>query len=373
MDRSLERIRLVGDSSPDHHALRASVLSELGRVVPFSAFVWPLSDPVTGTGISPMARIPYPEDLPLLIRLKYQTTVGRWTTLAARGPQVTTLLSETGGNPSQSLVWESLMKRYEVSDVLYAGFADKYGYWGWLDLWRTADQGAFTAEEVQFLAAVVLAVTPALRRSVARQFGIAGPIPWPVSPRIPSSTDDRPRTDRLIADLPQQAILTLDEDMAVLGKTASVDEWLGLLQAGPRPFHTVPSEVLNVAAQLLAQEAGVDHHPAWSRVHLVSGQWAILRASRMGPAGLEATPPLAITIQACPPEARLDVFARSLGLTPRQRELLQLASEGLDTAAMATTLGIGIYTVQDQFKQIFDACGVHSRAALLAMALGTAP
>jgi hypothetical protein len=39
---------------------------------------------------------------------------------------------------------------------------------------------------------------------------------------------------------------------------------------------------------------------------------------------------------------------------------------------MAAAQGIGTYTVQDQFKQIFDNCGVHSRASLLAMALGTA-
>ncbi|PTT60341.1 helix-turn-helix transcriptional regulator [Arthrobacter sp. HMWF013] len=365
-NRSLESIRLLVDTGPDHHALRAGVLSELGRIIPFSAFVWPLSDPVTGTGISPMARIPHPEDLPQLIRLKYLMETGRWTTLARRAVPVTTLLKETGGDLTQSLVWESLMKRYGVTDVLYAGLADKYGYWGWLDLWRTAGQGSFTAEEVRFLASIVSAVTPALRRSVARQFFPAG--------HTSSPKEEHPKgSGRLQADLPEQAVLTLDEDMAVVGGTSSVDEWLGLLQAGPRPFHTVPAEVLNVAAQLLALEAGVDGHPAWSRVHLGSGQWAILRASRMGSAGSEATPPLAVTIQACPPEARLDIFARSFGITPRQRELLELAAAGVDTAAMATALGISAYTVQDQFKQIFDACGVHSRAALLALALGTAP
>ncbi|MET3721369.1 helix-turn-helix transcriptional regulator [Arthrobacter sp. UYEF21] len=363
-DRILDRIRLLDDSNPDHRALRAGVLAELGRVIPFSAFVWPLSDPVTGTGISPMARFPYPEDLPLLIRLKYLTTVGRWTTLAGRESPVTTLLSETGGNPSQSLVWDRLMNRYGVSDVLYAGFTDKYGYWGWLDLWRTVDQGAFTAEEVRFVAAVVRRVTPALRRSVSRQFSRAGPVPSPLS----SPVGGRPR-----ADLPQQGVLILDEDMAVVGDTVSVDEWLGLLQAGPSPFQRVPAEVLNVAAQLLAVEAGVDRHPAWSRAYLGAGQWAILRASRMGPAGSGPTPPLAVTIQACPPEERLDIFARSFGLTPRQRELLDLGAGGVDTVAMATALGISTYTVQDQFKQVFDACGVHSRATLLAMALGTAP
>ncbi|GAC1375200.1 MAG: hypothetical protein NVSMB43_14420 [Pseudarthrobacter sp.] len=385
--RSLERISLLGDLIPDHHALRAGVLAELGRIVPFSAFVWPLSDPVTGTGISPMARFPYPEDLPLLIRLKYLTTVGRWTTLAGRGSPVTTLLSDTGGNPSQSVVWDSLLNRYGVADVLYAGFADKYGYWGWLDLWRTAEQGAFTDEEVKFVTEVVRRVTPALRRSVAGQFARARSVPSSADsphdgrPRVSGSSDvgrtpDVAGTRKV--DLPPQGVLTLCEDMAVLGGTVSIDEWLELLQPGPEPYQHVPAEVLNVAAQLLALEAGVGRHPAWSRVYLGAGQWAMLRATRMGPAAPaashpEATPPLAVTIQACPPQERLDIFARSFGLTPRQRQLLELAAGGRDTVAMAKTLGISTYTVQDQFKQIFDACAVHSRAALLALALGTAP
>lgn len=379
--RSLERIRLICDSSLDHRSLRGAVLAEVGRLVPFNAFAWPLADPVTATGISPMALSPCPEELPLLIRLKYLTPVGRWTQLAAGPSPVTTLLRETAGDPSLSLVWNGLMKRYGVSDVLFAVLADKHGCWGWLDLWRIAQDDPitvdpFTAEEVEYLAAVVHEVTPALRQSIARQFVMevpggleaAGPISaGSAAVRTRTSTIGwRPR-----ADLPQQAVLTLDADMAVMGGTASGDEWLRLLQAGPRPFQGVPAEVLNVAAQLLAREADVDHHPASSRVYIGSGQWAMLRASRMDSAGSVAIPPLAITIQSCPPEARLDMFARSFGLTPRQRELLELAAAGADTAAMAAALGIAAYTVQDQFKQIFDTCGVHSRTTLLALAMGT--
>jgi DNA-binding CsgD family transcriptional regulator len=85
-----------------------------------------------------------------------------------------------------------------------------------------------------------------------------------------------------------------------------------------------------------------------------------------------ASPPLAVTIQECPPSARLDVFARSFGLTPRQQQLLELAAGGLDTVVLAERLGITPYTVQDQFKSVFTSCGVRSRNALLAMALGTA-
>ena len=80
-----------------------------------------------------------------------------------------------------------------------------------------------------------------------------------------------------------------------------------------------------------------------------------------------------MTIQACSAPERLDLFARAFGLTPRQGELLRLAAAGVDTAAMAEAHNVTVYTVQDQFKQIFQTCGVHSRAALLAMALGTRP
>ncbi|MHA7295612.1 helix-turn-helix transcriptional regulator [Pseudarthrobacter sp. MDT3-1] len=371
-NRSFERIRLIGDSAPDHHSLRTAVLAELGRVLPFSAFVWPLSDPLTATGMSPMARIPCPDELPLLIRLKYLTQAGRWTQLAISPSPVTTLLRETAGNPSRSLVWDGLMKRYGVTDVLFAVLADKHGCWGWIDLWRTAKENPFTADEVGYVAAVTREVMPALRRSIARQFllevpGGRDPVGHEVVRTRASAVGERPGPD-----LPQQAVLTLDADMAVVGGTASVEEWLGLLQAGPRPFQRVPAEVLNVAAQLLAREAGVDRHPASARVHIGSGQWALLQASRMDSTGTAAIPPLAVTIQACPPAARLDMFARSFGLTTRQRELFELAASGADTNAMADALGIGAHTVQDQFKQIFETCGVHSRATLLALAMGAA-
>lgn len=267
-NRSLERIRLLADSAPDHHSLRTAVLAEVGRVLPFSAFVWPLSDPLTATGMSPIARIPCPDELPLLIRLKYLTLAGRWTQLAISPSPVTTLLRETAGNPSRSLVWDGLMKRYGVTDVLFAVLADKHGCWGWIDLWRTAQESPFTVDEVGYVAAVTREVMPALRRSIARQFVMEVPVGrYPVGRhsvgRDPvgheavragaSAISGGPRPE-----LPQQAVLTLDADMAVVGGTASVEEWLGLLQAGPRPFQRVPAEVLNVAAQLLAREAGVD-------------------------------------------------------------------------------------------------------------------
>jgi DNA-binding CsgD family transcriptional regulator len=378
LTRSLERVRLLGDwklgdSTLDHQSLRSEALAEVARVVPFDAFVWPLCDPVTATGVAPRARIPSPRELPLLIRLKYLSRPARWTGLAGSGQLAMTLLRATDGDLSRSLLWDGVLKRYGISDVLSTVFADKHGCWGWLDLWRVDTQGAFSDTETRYMSDVARELTPALRRSVARQFQVPGndgnnrPEASMTTPLI---TTPHPGNGASRLQLPPQAVLTLDEDMAVVGETASTRDWLDLLQPGPRPYQAVPAEVLNVAAQLLAREAGVDDHDAAARVHIGSGRWAVLRATRMSAAASGSTPPLAVTIQECPPEARLDMFARCFGLPPRQRELLELASAGASTAAMAETQGTSAYTVQDQFKQIFENCGVRSRASLLAMALG---
>lgn len=362
-NRSQERIRLLAGSDLDHQALRTAILAEVATMVPFDAFVWPLCDPVTTVGMAPRARIPCPQELPTLIRLKYLSGAGRWTELMHSPVPAASLLKATQGEPSRSPVWSGVLQRYGVRDVLSVVFADKYGCWAWLDLWRTGDSVPFTDEETAYLGEPAAAVTAGLRRSVARQFRTRlEPEPGP---------DPAAGTGAGQPGLPEQAVLTLDDDLAIAGRTASVDDWLQLLQPGPVPHDHVPAEVLNVAAQVAAREALVDTHAAECRVYVGAGRWASLRANRMESGVSGPTPPVAVTIQASTPAARLDMFARAFGLTPRQGELLWLTATGADTAAMADAQGVTPYTVQDQFKQLFQACGVHSRASLLAIALGT--
>ncbi len=370
LDRSRDRIFRLCEAALEDHELRRRVLAELGTVVPFNAFAWPLSDPETATGLSPMARIPCPEELPLLIRLKYLTSVGRWTALMGRRTPALSLLQGTGGDPSRSLLWGGLLRRYGVTDVLSTVFADRYGCWGWLDLWRGAAEGAFSDAEIAFLAGLAPGLAAGLRRSRAAQCRRDAEVAVPRKSGQPVTTAIAPPTVISRRLLPQQAVLILDADLSVAGQTASADEWLDLLQPGPKPYEGVPAEVLNVAAQLLAVEAGVDPHPAASRVPVGSGAWALLRATRLASGRPGAAPPLAVTIQECPASDRMEVFARCFGLTRAQRQLLDLAAGGLDTAALAAALRISPLTVQDQFKAVFAACGVRSRGALLALALG---
>lgn len=311
------------------------------------------------------------------------TAPGRWTSLLAGAPPAVTLQTATGGDPDRSPLWSGILRRYDVADVLSTVFADSHGCWGWLDLWRSADEQLFTDLETKHLAATAPIIAAGLRGSRAAGMKRDSQL-GREDQEHPDDSDHRLAHHRLAeprrrvltsgplpaSGLPQQAVLTLDAGLAITGRSASAADWLGLLQPGPRPYEAVPAEVFNVAAQLLAREAGVDSHAASARVPIGLGQWAVLRSFRMD-VGRGGEPPLAVTIQECPAGERLEVFARCFGLTPRQRSLLGLAAGGLDTEALAAALGISPYTVQDQFKAVFAACGVRSRNALLALALGT--
>lgn len=104
-----------------------------------------------------------------------------------------------------------MLNRHGVFDVLFTVFADKHGCWGWLDLWREPAQGAFTAKEMAYVATVTNEVTPVLRRSIARQFGLdalALPARRDASletPRIGQPADNGSRRGAPADDLPEQA------------------------------------------------------------------------------------------------------------------------------------------------------------------------
>jgi DNA-binding CsgD family transcriptional regulator len=171
-------------------------------------------------------------------------------------------------------------------------------------------------------------------------------------------------------------VLTLDDDLHILGRTAASQEWLDvLLPPGPSQ-QAIPASIYNVAAQLLATEEGVDDHPASARTHLAGGFWLTLRAARLssGPrpgaaAGDGAT--IAVTIEEASAADRLDLFGRAFALSTRERELLSLLATGSDTRAMARHMSLSEHTVQDHLKSIFTKTGAHDRVTVLSRALGT--
>jgi DNA-binding CsgD family transcriptional regulator len=350
--RARERIAALGAAGLDDRELRRQVLAVLGEVIDFDAHVWLLTDPVTTVGTAPLAEVPCIGELPALIKAKYATAVNRWTVLARQASRAGLLTEAVSGDLANSRVWREVMSRYGVGDVASAVFADQYGCWGFLDLWRESAREPFDAGDAELLASLAAPLATALRQCQARTFaGSAGVRTHDVGP----------------------VVLTLDENLLITSRTAASQAWLDILLPPEPARRAIPASVYNVAAQLLAAEEGVDDHPAFARTHLADGLWLTIRAARLAAdeaAARVGSAAIVVTIEETSASDRSEVFSRAFGFTPRENELLTLLATGSDTRATARLMSVSELTVQDHLKSIFTKTGTRDRVTLLSRALG---
>jgi DNA-binding NarL/FixJ family response regulator len=346
--RARETVLRICRGETDPRMLRLEVLDAIRRTTGFDAYAWLLTDPETSVGSSPLADVPCLPQLPELIRLKYLTAVNRWTGLPSA---VASLRRATGGALSQSLMWRELLSRYQVTDIASSVYRDRFGCWGFLDLWRTGAP-AFSAADIEFLGHIAGPVTRALRHGLARTF-----IPATGGDQMPGGP----------------VVLLLSPGLVVRAQTPQTQRYLRVLvPPEPEDQAPVPAGAYNVAAQLLAAEAGVDDSPPVARVHLADGRWLTLRAARMEDAGQAPEDrDVAVSIEPATAGDRVSVFGRACGLSPRETELLHHLAGGAGTRDVARQMFVSENTVQDHLKSIFDKSAARSRRALLARALGT--
>jgi DNA-binding CsgD family transcriptional regulator len=171
-------------------------------------------------------------------------------------------------------------------------------------------------------------------------------------------------------------VLLLTRDLDVLAQTPPTQALLRVLIPPGRDAAPIPAGAYNVAAQLLAADAGVDAGPPWARVHLGEGLWLTLRAATIGDTetgvgdGGGVGSGIAVSIEESSPAERVDLFARCFALTPRERELLGHLVKGDDTRQIAHAMFLSEHTVQDHLKSIFAKTPTHTRKALLSRVLG---
>jgi DNA-binding CsgD family transcriptional regulator len=346
--RSFDRIDRLCEFERDDMALRLGVLDELAKVVRFDAHVWLLTDPETSVGSAPLADVPCVSELPQLIRLKYGTRLNRWTQLY--DVPVGLLAVATGGTLSRIPLWRDLLCRYEVRDVASLVLRDRFGCWGFLDLWRLGDRSPFDAGEAAFLTRIAPPVTAALRRCQAATF-------------VSRAT--------VALDAPGPAVLLLSPDLSVLGLTPQTEGYLRALLPPSQGNAPIPAAAYNVAAQLLAVESLVDTNSPSARVHVADGLWVTLRAARIGPAADANHRDIAVSIELTTPADRTTLFSKAFGFSQREDELLHHLVEGADTRELASRMFLSEHTVQDHLKSIFDKAAVRSRRSLVARCLGT--
>jgi DNA-binding CsgD family transcriptional regulator len=342
--RAVERIERVGDDCRGSRELRSALLGEIVRHVGFDAYAWLICDPETEVGCDPVADVPCLPELPRLIRLKYATDTNRWTRMTT---PVARLLDATGGRPEQSLVWRELLAAYDVVDVASMVFRDRFGCWGFLDLWRVRPAEPFTEPDAECLRAIVSPLTRSLRRVQAETFHILN------TARVP----DGP------------AVLVLSPDLRVRAQTPETEAYLRALVPPSGDREPIPAGAYNVGAQLRASEDGVDSHPPRARVHLAHGDWLTLRAARMVESD-RADADIAVTIEPTSTSERMSLFSLAHGLSKREAEIVATCARGTDTRGLAQELFVTENTIQDHFKSIFAKTGTRTRGELLAIARG---
>jgi DNA-binding CsgD family transcriptional regulator len=350
--RARARIEAICAESLDDRSLRLRVLAVLREVIDFDAYVWLLTDPVTAVGVAPLAVVPCVPELPALIRAKYVTPANRWTALRLQSSPAGTLRDAVAGDLSRSLMWRAVLSRYGIGDVASAVFADHFGCWGFLDLWRNNTSVPFSGADATFIAAVAAPLATGLRQCQAGTF-------------IDPATSHRPELGPVV--------LTLDDHLRIAGHTAASRAWLDALLPPEPDQKAIPASVYNVAAQLLAVENGIDSNPAFARTHLADGFWLALRAARLSPDQPPAkrAASIVVTIEEASASERLELFGRAFGLSAREYELFGLLATGSDTRTMARQMSLSEHTIQDHLKSIFAKTDAHDRVTVLSRALGT--
>ena len=344
--RARETILRICRGEADGRTLRLEVLDAIRRATGFDAYAWLLTDPETSVGSSPLADVPCLPQLPQLIRLKYLTTVNRWTALPSA---VASLYGVTAGALSQSLLWRDLLCRYQVTDIASSVYRDRFGCWGFLDLWRT-EAPPFSAADIEFLGHIAGPVTTALRHGLARTF-----IPATGGDQMPGGP----------------VVLLLSPGLVVRAQTPQTQRYLRVL------FPRAGRPGTGAGARTTSPRNCSPPRQAWTTARRRPAcTWPMAGGSRSArPLEDAGQAPedrdVAVSIEPSTAGDRVSVFARACGLSPRETELLHHLAAGAGTRDVARHMFVSENTVQDHLKSIFDKSAARSRRALLARALGT--
>lgn len=337
-----ERLGWLAGSTCELDELRRELIDELQRTIGFTRWSTLLCDPDTlalNRGLGHQDRGFY-RHLPHLIVLDARLDdINNSGVLARSRDHVGILSAATGGDLARSRRWREHYSRYGIGDELRAVIADERGCWGTVQLFRDSDDPPYDPEDAALLRDVGSTLAGALRRGV-------------VAPA---------RAER--ATPTQTGVVLVGEDLRPRGVTEPGRAWLEVLDPARMPYADgIPAPVWSVVGRLLAAERGEDcARPTRARVRAGDGRWAVLEAARLGGPGGD----IAVSIRPATADDVLDVLCRAHGLTARERELVALLAEGLDTREVAARLFISRHTVQDHCKAIFEKTGVRSRRELV--------
>lgn len=351
-DRVVNEAKRLCNAGLDQRTLLGEVAECLRRAVPSEAFCLSATDPSSGLVTHAVAggfgglkggRL-------FFEHIYLESDVNGYDGMSERWSQPVMLLSEaTGGRLERSLRYRELTGPlglgFEVRGACMAGRKR----WGGIELTRESGDRDFDAREVGLLRRIIPHVGAGLRASALLSHASLAD----------ANGDSGP------------AVLVLDQRGKVLQYTQTAERYLeelGDLGPGWQEDGDLPVAVWMVVGALRrALEPQTDRDRARVPCLCVkarSGRWLTLQGALT-----EATPgnpsQKMIVIEPSGPKQIAWLRAAAYGLSPREREIVDLVLRGASRKQIATTLYITEYTVQDHLSNIFDKVGVRGREALI--------
>jgi DNA-binding CsgD family transcriptional regulator len=265
--------------------------------------------------------------------------VSRFEDLRARRAPVAAISTETRGELQTSARFREMIAPAGAKDELRIALADPFGLWAALVIFTAR---RMTAEDLTFVAALVPAATAALRRAA-----------------VAAAIECRPRGGAPAVEDGGPSVLILNRDDRIITADASARRRLAMVPE-PRPVE-LPGLISFVSAQARWSSGG---RSATARMRTDGGQWLLVNASVLDDGGAGD---VAVVMQPAPAAAVLDTALRAYGLTGREREVAALVLRGHSAKAIASSLVISPWTVQDHMKAIYEKTGLRSRAELVAL------
>ena len=330
-----ERLELLAGARSGWEHFAEETLELVGRGLGFDAAVIAPMDPETGL-ISGSVKRDLPDDsYPAFARYEYVTPApGNFAELGRRSDPVAVLREETAGDPRRNARFdEFLAPQLGIAhEVRVAGTADGRLVGG-LSLFRSSSAQGFDEDSAGLLRAIAPLLARGLRTAPART-AVSSPVR-------------------------DHAVVLVDGDGRLEASSEGARAWIAQLDpTGTRPV-PVPIVTVVTAARL--------HGSGELRVASASG-WVRVRGTAVHRAG--GAPTTVVDIEPMRGLDAAQLTVSTIGLTRREREVVELVLGGASTAEIARRLQLSGYTVQDHLKAVFAKTGVRSRRELVASLLG---
>lgn len=347
-ERAFGEIKRLCYAGLDATTLRLEAAEVLRHVVPFERQCLFTTDPMSGLPTDVVAEgLREGEMRFFLENIMFEDDVNTYDWMVRSRRSVALLSEGTAGTLERALRHREVLAPNGFDYELRSAFTVDRAPWGGAELSRERGRPDFNEREVAFIERIAPHMGAGLKAATLRA----------QAPPEANSDD-------------VSGVLTLDRRGRVVQRTRAAERWLreiGGLGPGWLEGDGLPAAVYAVVGSLRrALKPGTDKDlNSVPRLHVRArtGRWLTLQADLTEPC--EHPGEVVVVIEPAGPKEMGWLHTAAYGLSPREREIVDLVVRGVSNRKIATTLYISEYTVQDHLSNIFDKVGVRGRQALV--------